>query len=159
MHELSVSSAIVDTALRHAKGRKVTAVAVKIGSLRQVVAESLTFYFEIVARDTLCEGAVLEIDHVSALMWCQACGQEWDPAPPPIESGASTAARLGYASQGHEQELMPVGEPVLPVFRCPACEAAGAQVVHGDELEVESIEVSDNASDNDREEQQCIAPG
>ena len=145
MHELSISSAIVDTALRHAKGRKVTAVAVKIGSLRQVVAESLTFYFEIVARDTLCEGAVLEIDHVSALMWCQACGQEWDPAPPPIA--------------GHEQELMPVREPVLPVFRCPACEAAGAQVVHGDELEVDSIEVSDNASDNDREEQQCIAPG
>ena len=145
MHELSISSAIVDTAVRHAKGRKVTAVTVKIGSLRQVVADSLTFYFEIVARETLCEGATLEIEHVSALMWCQACGQEWDPAPPPIS--------------GHEQEPVPVGEPVLPVFRCPACEAAGAQVVHGDELEVDSIEVSDNASDNDRKEQQCTAPG
>ncbi len=142
MHELSVASAIVDTALRHAKGRKVTAVTVRLGSLRQVVPDSLSFYFEIVARDTLCNRAALEIDHVAALMWCQACGQEWDPAPPPIA--------------GHEQDSMPAGEPVLPVFRCPACEAAGAQVVHGDELEVESIEVSDSP---DREEQQCIAPG
>lgn len=141
MHELSVSSAIVDTALRHAKGRKVTVVSVRLGSLRQVVADSLSFYFEIVARDTLCEGATLEIEHVAALMWCQSCGQEWDPAPPAVA--------------GHEQEPMPVGEPVLPVFRCPGCEAAGAQVVHGDELEVESIEVSDHP---DREEQQCTAP-
>lgn len=142
MHELSISSAILDTALRHAKGRKVSAVAVRVGSLRQVVPDSLAFYFEIVARDTLCERATLEIDHVPALMWCEACGQEWDPAPPPLAS--------------HEQEPLPVGGPVLPVFRCPACEAAGAQVVHGDELEVESIEVSDNP---EREEQRCIAPG
>ena len=54
MHELSISSAIVDTALRHAGGRRVTSVALRVGALRQVVPESLKFYFEIVGRDTLC---------------------------------------------------------------------------------------------------------
>jgi hydrogenase nickel incorporation protein HypA/HybF len=145
MHELSISSAIVDTALRHAGGQRVTRVDVRIGALRQVVPESLDFYFEIVSRDTDCSGAALEIELVEALMGCPTCGHEWDPAPEP-KLGASTAARLGYASHaGHEAMA-----PVLPVFRCPACERADADVLSGDELEVESIEIA--------EEEQCIAP-
>jgi hydrogenase nickel incorporation protein HypA/HybF len=62
MHELALSRAIVDAALRHAGGRPVSAVHVRLGSLRQAVPESLSFYFEIVARETDCEGAVLEIE-------------------------------------------------------------------------------------------------
>jgi hydrogenase nickel incorporation protein HypA/HybF len=130
MHELSISSAIVDTALRHAGGRVVTRVDVRIGALRQVVPESLDFYFEIVSRDTACAGARLELELVEALMGCPTCGQEWDPAPRPVA--------------GHEALA-----PVLPVFRCPACERADAEVLRGDELEVESIEIT--------EEEQCIA--
>ncbi len=133
MHELSVSSAIVDTAIRHAAGRPVTVVSVRIGSLRQVVADSLAFYFEIVSRDTLADGAELEIEHVTALMQCRVCDHEWDPAPPPLEIDAEVPLAAG------------AGMPVLPVFRCPACEASGARVLRGDELEVESIEVSDSA--------------
>ncbi len=112
MHELSISSAIVDTALRHAGGRPVTAVQMRVGALRQVVPESLDFYFEIVARDTPCEGATLELEIVPALMSCQVCGCEWDPAPEP--------------ELGHEPLTA-----VLPTFRCPGCELAGAQVVRG----------------------------
>ncbi len=62
MHELALSRAIVDAALRHAEGRPVELVHVKLGSLRQAVPRSLAFYFEILARDTDCEGAVLEIE-------------------------------------------------------------------------------------------------
>jgi len=147
MHELSISSAIVDTALRHADGRPVTQVDVRIGALRQVVPESLEFYFGIVARDTACADATLELELIDAWMRCDACGREWDPAPEP-ELGASTAAHLGYASEaGHAASTW-----VLPQFRCPACEGAGAVVVRGDELEVESIEVESI------EEEQCTAP-
>jgi Zn finger protein HypA/HybF involved in hydrogenase expression len=42
---------------------------------------------------------------------------------------------------------------MLPSFRCPDCGLAGADVIRGDELEVESIEVVDN------EEERCIAHG
>ena len=147
MHELSISSAIVDTALGHADGRRVTRVDVRVGALRQVVPESLEFYFGIVSRDTACADAALELELVGAWMRCGVCDHEWDPAPEPVESGASTAARLGYASQGHEQSAW-----VVPQFRCPACEGAGAEVVRGAELEVESIEVETV------EEEQCTAP-
>ena len=145
MHELSIASAIVDTALRHANDRRVTRVDVQVGALRQVVPDSLAFYFAIVARDTACEGARLELELDGAWLRCPTCGHEWDPAPAPVESGASTAARLGYASLGHEELA-----PVLPAFRCPACERAETEVVRGGELEVESIEIT--------EEETCIAP-
>ena len=122
MHELSISSAIVDTALRHAGGRTVIRVDVRVGALRQVVPESLDFYFEIVSRDTACQGATLELELVEALMGCPTCGHEWDPAPEPVA--------------GHEALA-----PVLPVFRCPACAGADVTVLSGEELEVESIEL------------------
>lgn len=77
MHELSVASAIIDTAARHAGGRRVTAVYVRAGQLRQVVPESLAFYFEHVARDTLCEGARLELELVPARLLCEACEHDW----------------------------------------------------------------------------------
>ena len=123
MHELSVSSAVVDTALRHASGRKVTVVSLRLGKLRQVVPRSLSFYFEIVGRDTLCEGAKLELELIDALMSCASCGLEWDPEPQP-EHGSLVG-----------------GELLMPQFRCPRCEAAGAVVLRGNELEVESIEI------------------
>ena len=50
MHELSLSSAIVNTATKHAAGRRVTVVSLRVGQLRQVVPDTLEFYFEFVAR-------------------------------------------------------------------------------------------------------------
>ncbi len=41
MHELSIAEAIVDVATRHAAGRRVVRVEVKVGHLRQVVPDSL----------------------------------------------------------------------------------------------------------------------
>jgi hydrogenase nickel incorporation protein HypA/HybF len=77
MHELSISSAIVDTAVRHADGRRVTAVRVRLGHLRQVVPSSLAFYFDLVARETVCEGARLEQEVVPARLSCRGCGHGW----------------------------------------------------------------------------------
>ena len=79
MHELSVSSAVLDTVLKHAAGRRVTVVSLRIGHLRQVVPDSLAFYFELVSRETLCEGARLEQEVVAARLRCDGCAREWDP--------------------------------------------------------------------------------
>jgi hydrogenase nickel incorporation protein HypA/HybF len=82
MHELSLSSGIVDVVVRHAAGRPVTAVSVRCGALRQVVPASLEFYFGIVARDTVAEGATLEVEFVPARLRCRPCGREWSPEIP-----------------------------------------------------------------------------
>ena len=77
MHELSLSSAVVNTAVRHADGRRVVLVNLRVGQLRQVVPDSLQFYFQFVARDTLCEGARLEQEIVPATLSCRSCGHAW----------------------------------------------------------------------------------
>jgi hydrogenase nickel incorporation protein HypA/HybF len=123
MHELSISSAIIETAIRHAAGRKVTVVHVRVGALRQVVPSSLEFYFGIAGRDTLCEDAELDLELVRALLRCPRCANEWDPEPAPLLEGDPDPALL------------------LPRFRCPGCDSAGAEVLAGEELMVDSIDV------------------
>jgi hydrogenase nickel incorporation protein HypA/HybF len=78
MHELSVSSAIVDTVVRHAEGRRVTAVHVRLGRLRQVVPASLSFYFALVSKETVCEDAMLHQEVVPARLRCEGCANEWE---------------------------------------------------------------------------------
>ena len=117
MHELSVASAVLDTALRHAEDRRVLAVSLRIGHLRQVIPDSLAFYWDIVSRDTPAQGARLEQVVVPARLRCGGCEQEW-------------------------------GMEGTPDFRCPRC-AVGMEVIAGNELEVDSIEVE--------EDSECIA--
>ena len=123
MHELSVVQAIVATAERHAGGRPVAVVRVRVGRLRQIVPEYLGFYFEVASKETICEGAELEWERVDSRLTCSECGAEWDPAPPPARSGDELIVR----------------------FRCPECESADHRVVSGDELAVESIDVTEPA--------------
>jgi hydrogenase nickel incorporation protein HypA/HybF len=77
LHELSLSSAIVNTVVKHAAGRRVTLVSLRVGRLRQVVPDTLEFYFEFVARDTVCEGARLEQEIIEATLCCNPCGTRW----------------------------------------------------------------------------------
>jgi hydrogenase nickel incorporation protein HypA/HybF len=79
MHELSLSAGILDTVLRHADDRKVNSVQLTIGTMRQVVPESLTFYWGIVSRDTVAEGSELEMEIILARLRCKSCGREWEP--------------------------------------------------------------------------------
>lgn len=76
MHELSIAEAIVDVATRHAAGRRVAKVEVKVGHLRQVVPDALQFAFGLVAAGTALDGAQLVIAHVPAAGRCRECGAE-----------------------------------------------------------------------------------
>jgi len=75
MHEFSIASAVVATALKHADGRRVTVVRMRIGALRQVVPDALEFAFGIVARETGCEGARLEWESIPLRVACAPCAQ------------------------------------------------------------------------------------
>jgi hydrogenase nickel incorporation protein HypA/HybF len=78
VHELSLSSAVVNTVVKHADGRHVSVVSLRVGRLRQVVPDTLEFYFEFVARGTACEGARLDQEIVDAALRCDACEREWE---------------------------------------------------------------------------------
>jgi hydrogenase nickel incorporation protein HypA/HybF len=88
MHELSIADAIVTIASRHAAGRKVARVEVKVGHLRQVVPDSLTFAFELITAGTELEGAELALEEVPARVRCKACGAETTLTEFPAHCGA-----------------------------------------------------------------------
>ena len=66
----------MDIAVRHAAGRRVSVVEVKVGHLRQVVPSALEFAFELVAEGTEVEGARLELEVVAAEGRCRSCAAE-----------------------------------------------------------------------------------
>jgi hydrogenase nickel incorporation protein HypA/HybF len=76
MHELSIAEGVVEVALRHASGRRVAAVDLRVGHLRQVVPSALEFAFELVAEGTALEGAELRMDEVPAAGRCRSCGKD-----------------------------------------------------------------------------------
>jgi hydrogenase nickel incorporation protein HypA/HybF len=104
MHELSVSSAIVDTVVRHAAGRRVTAVGVRLGRMRQVVPASLAFYFDLVARETVCEGARLDQEVVPARLRCSRCEHGWEIELPQFRCPSCGAADVAVET-GEELEV------------------------------------------------------
>ena len=73
MHELAIAGHVVDIAVRHADGRKVLKVYLKVGHLRQVVPSALTFSFDLVAQGTLAEGAALILEEIPATGRCREC--------------------------------------------------------------------------------------
>ena len=76
MHELAIAEGVVEVALRHARGRPVAAVELKVGHLRQVVPSALEFAFELVSEGTPLEGAELRMEEVPAAGRCRSCGTD-----------------------------------------------------------------------------------
>lgn len=83
MHELSICKSIADIALRHAAGRPVSVINVRIGQLRQIVPETLVYCWSLVSAGTPLAGAELAVERVPARIRCLACGHEAELAGPP----------------------------------------------------------------------------
>jgi hydrogenase nickel incorporation protein HypA/HybF len=82
MHELSVTQSVLDIVLRHARqsnARRVLGINLVIGDLTGFVDESIQFYFDFMAKDSLAEGAQLNFERVPARVKCQTCGAEYMP--------------------------------------------------------------------------------
>ena len=118
MHELSIASAVVDTAVKHAAGRQVTLVSVRLGHLRQVVPDSLAFYVELLSRDTVCAGARLEYEIVPAVLHCVPCDYEWGVSQPAFRCPQCDGAQV-VAVSGEELEV----ESIEVEQEEPACTA------------------------------------
>jgi hydrogenase nickel incorporation protein HypA/HybF len=105
MHELSLSGAIVNTVVKHAEGRLVSVVSLRVGALRQVVPDTLEFYFEFVSKGTVCEGARLQQELIPARLRCANCEREWTIDMPIFMCpGCGSAGRVEVAS-GEEFEV------------------------------------------------------
>ncbi|MCJ7724498.1 MAG: hydrogenase maturation nickel metallochaperone HypA, partial [Anaerolineales bacterium] len=62
MHELSVTQSVLEIALRHARqnnARRITDLYLVIGELASIVDDSVQFYWDMISKDTIAEGARL----------------------------------------------------------------------------------------------------
>jgi hydrogenase nickel incorporation protein HypA/HybF len=111
MHELAIADSLLDIALARARGRRVTAVGVVVGPLRQVVPSALDFAFTMASAGTLADGAALAMETTTAAGRCRDCGV--------------TSAVMRF--------------PLC----CDACGGLQLDVVRGDELRVEWVELEE----------------
>ena len=88
MHELAIAHSVVAIAERHAAGRRVTRVELKVGHLRQAVPSALTFAFDLLVEETTLEGAQLVIEEVPAAGVCRDCGAETTLPMFPLQCGS-----------------------------------------------------------------------
>lgn len=78
MHELSVTESMLGVVLRHAqanKATKVTRINMVLGEVSTVVEDSVRFYFDIIGKDTIAEGAELNFRHTKLEARCGECGE------------------------------------------------------------------------------------
>jgi hydrogenase nickel incorporation protein HypA/HybF len=90
MHELSVTENILNTSLEYAKREhavKVTAINLNIGQLSSIIDDSVQFYWEMIAKETLCENARLNFNRIPAMLKCLDCQNDYslgsEPGPCP----------------------------------------------------------------------------
>ena len=80
MHELALCGSIATIVSRHAAGRPVSLVRLRVGRLRQVAPDTLEFCWAMVCESTPLAGAKLAIESVPVLLRCTACGTEQELA-------------------------------------------------------------------------------
>jgi hydrogenase nickel incorporation protein HypA/HybF len=74
MHELALCQSVYDITDRARDGRPVAVVHLRVGALRQVVPDTLTYCWGVVTGTTPLEGARLDVESVPGTLSCRSCG-------------------------------------------------------------------------------------
>lgn len=117
MHELSIATALVETAAeaaRAAGATRVLSVRVLVGALSGVEPGALSFCYDAVVAGTLLEGSTLDIVEEPVVVYCATCARD--------------VALRGVQSMA-----------------CPDCGTPSPVMRGGRELRIESMEVDVDA--------------
>ena len=112
MHEMAITQSMVNLVLEEAgksNARKVKSINLVLGELSGVVGDCVEFYFSLMSKDTIAEGATIHFNTVPTQAKCRQCAR--------------------------------VFEVKDSDWVCPECHSVSIELVAGNELFVESIEV------------------
>ncbi len=76
MHEMSLAEGvlqIMEDSAREQDFRRVKTVWLEIGRLSGVEVEAMRFCFDVVTRDSIADGAALQIIETPGQAWCMQC--------------------------------------------------------------------------------------
>ncbi len=103
MHELGITQNIVAIVGEAAKGRRVKRVTIEVGRLSGVVGDAIAFCFDVVAKGTVLDGAILEIREIEGAARCRACGAEF--ATPTLFASCACGSRDVVRLRGEELSI------------------------------------------------------
>ncbi len=117
MHELAITQSMLDVVLEQAQkanARRVEKINLIIGEMTGVVDECVRFYFDLLSKGTIAEGATLSFKMVPTTARCRRCDKSFE----------------------------------LKEFDwvCPHCSNKSMEIIAGQELFVESIEVEEDGN-------------
>lgn len=115
MHELALCDAIARAVVDHAEGRNVSTVHLRVGALRQVVPETLSYCWSVVSRGRTLDGSTLSIEEVPGEVVCDDCHARTTLTRFSVGCGScgGTATRV-VAGQELLIVAIDVGEPEHP---------------------------------------------
>jgi hydrogenase nickel incorporation protein HypA/HybF len=93
MHELAVTTSILNLALQHAGAAHITDVYLVIGQLSSVIDDSVQFYWDIISQNTAAEGSRLHFRRIPAEFQCKSCSTRY-----PIRGDDFTCPECGGAA-------------------------------------------------------------
>ena len=76
MHELAVTQHILSIAVRHASesnATRIAAINLVIGQMASIVDDCVQFYWDIISKDTIAQGAALHFQRIPARLSCETC--------------------------------------------------------------------------------------
>jgi hydrogenase nickel incorporation protein HypA/HybF len=97
MHELPVTESVLEITLRHAQAaeaKHVNEIHLVIGELASIIDDSVQFYWDIVSKDTIAEGARLNFRRIPAEMLCYDCQTRFFPSSDDYACPNCGSARL-----------------------------------------------------------------
>lgn len=107
MHELAVTESILEISLRHAqkaRATRITDLYLVIGQLSSIMDDSVQFYWDIIAKDTLAEGARLHFKRIPAELQCLDCGNTYAPSKEILACPQCHSIRVKFTA-GEEFQL------------------------------------------------------
>lgn len=115
MHELSITENvmnIVKETVEKEGAKRVFKVKLKVGEFSSIAPDSVSFYFDILKKDTILKDAVLEIETIPLLLKCNTCLNEF-----------------GF-NEGEEL-----------IFQCKSCNGRNVEICSGKELYIDYLEM------------------
>ena len=101
MHESSVTESILKIATQTAienNAKKIIFINIAVGELTGFIGESIQFYFDRYSKDTIAEGAKLNIRYIKPEFECMNCGRMFpknDEIKCPYCSGEGRSTKIG----------------------------------------------------------------
>lgn len=97
MHELPATENLLDLALKHAEkanANRIKDINIVIGQLASIIDDSVKFYWDIISKDTIAEGALLHFHRIQTKFLCKDCNYTFSPSDENFECPNCSAVNI-----------------------------------------------------------------